>query len=400
VNIPKNQRGFVLTKNGLIYRDDLPVPQNIPTGYLLLKILGCSICGTDFGMMKAEKDPWTRENVFPKMSKGHDHILGHEFFGKVVKKGLNTEIEIGRVGACESHYPSPECIENGIYGHTCKDYGIFGVWGSRKRDGTYAPLLGGAFSEYIMVPELNLYDLGNLYKKFHCSLIEPLGNTWMIIEDLLKRGFPEDMLIFGSGPHGLNLQIFAKYHGVKNIVVVEPNDYRRGFARGIGAGKVFLKPNELTKKVVNEITNGKGFDVVNDMVGLKIVVDTVLENDFLKENGILGLFGLPKEANRKIYTNLGEKSMSDFIFKRQTKKGKTKSGRDFYYKGYSGRTDSAIRNLIKALKDKEKGDFLINMLEKPLRIAGPLNKLKEMLDNGFPDNKNHDDLKIGFTAFV
>ncbi|MBU0757129.1 MAG: zinc-binding dehydrogenase [Nanoarchaeota archaeon] len=399
-NLPATQRGYILTKEGVVYRDNLTVPQEIPPGFLLLKIMGSSICGTDFGMMKGKKDPWTVENVFPKMVEGIDLIFGHEFYGKVVQRGTNTITNLGEIGASESHYPCPDCMEKGIDGHTCNHFGIFGIWGYEKIDKTHAPVLGGGYSEYILVPESNFYPVGDLYKTFLCSLIEPLGNTFMIAEDIAERNIKGNVLLYGSGPHGLNLQVFLKYFGVKNIVAVEPNDFRRGFAKGIGAANLVVTPNELTKKFVDTTTGGKGFDAVIDIAGFKSVVDQVLDNDLISEEGIFGLFGLPKEENRSIKTIDNEYNMSDFIFGRNVGKGMTESGREFMYVGYSGRTDKALKNLIAALQNGDQGMMMQVKLQKQLRMAGPLNEFKNMLDSGFPGNMGKDELKIGFTEFI
>ena len=398
--IPDIQKAYVLTKDkGLILKHDIPVIKNVPPKHLLIKIMGCSVCGTDLGMLKREKDPWTFENVYPKMVEGKDLVFGHEFYGKVVLAGNETSTKLGEIGCSESHYPSPECLKQNIDGHTCKNYGIFGIWGHRNIDGTYAPVLGGGYSEYILIPEINFYPVGELYKTFHCSLIEPLGNTWMIAQDLVKRNIKNNLLIYGSGPHGLNLQIFAKHLGIKNIVAIEPNDFRREFSKTIGAANFCIKPEELTKDFTNTLTNNQGFEAVVDVAGYKSIIDSILENNLIKENGILGLFGLPKEAHRTILTNTSEINMNDFIFGRQEAKGKTNHDRIFTYVGYSGRTDIAFKTLISELNSKEKGKIMQNMLLKQLKILGPLDKLENMIKSGFPDNLNKNTLKIGFLPF-
>jgi threonine dehydrogenase-like Zn-dependent dehydrogenase len=380
----KFQKAYLFEKErGLYFSDKVPLPQKVLPGHLLIRIMGTSICGTDIQILK--KDAWTRENVFPHLNGGM--VLGHEFYGKVVKKGSGTKTKLGSIGACESHYPSPESIKEKIDGHTCPNYGIFGVWGHKINEENRAPVLGGAFAEYIMVPESNFYHVKDLYKTFPCSLIEPSGNTWAIIEDLRERGLPESMLIFGAGPHGINLQVFGQYFGVKRIVVVEPDDYRRGFSRGLGAADAVVKPQDIEHEE---------FDAVFDMVGYKSIIDVVLEKGLIKENGIFGLFGLPKEKDRIIETKVGNFDMSKFIFEKMEAVSSTRAGKEFRYIGYTGRTDSTLKELIKALQsDKD----LQDKLKRPLRLEGPLDRLDLMLKAGFPDIFNQDDLKIGFNGF-
>jgi len=385
---PGSQKAYLFTRSGLELRDDIPIPEIRP-GFLLLKIMGVSICGTDIGMLKG--DAWTQENVYPCMSP--DHVLGHEFFGEVVAAGSGTFVKAGTIGACESHYPCPTCMEKGIDGHTCEHYGIYGVWG-HSEGGKKMPLLGGAFSEYALVPESNFYDVGDLHKTFHCSLIEPCGNTWMIMEDLTRRASIKTLLIIGSGPHGLNLQCFADYFGVKTIVAVEPNDFRRGYARGLGAAHMVLRDlDSLTPEKLGEIAPG-GFDAVLDVVGYKSVMDKVLSSGLVKEGGILGLFGLPKEHGRTVSTKAGDFLMNDFIFQRM----EADIG-SIHAVGYTGRTDHAMKTLIKALRDGERGRRLQELLSRQLRIAGPLDELDRMIKGGFPGNMEPEELKIGFTGF-
>ena len=115
-----------------IYLRDVPVPQP-PAGYVLLKVLGVSVCGTDEHLFRGDH---------PEVSGGT--ISGHEYYGEVVELGKGAKgVAVGDRIAGESHYV--------VEGHVGD--GVIGYMGPRDDKGARTPAIAGAYAEYLVLPD-------------------------------------------------------------------------------------------------------------------------------------------------------------------------------------------------------------------------------------------------------
>src|SRR3989339_296285 len=113
-----------------LWLQEVPVPE-YGNNDLLVKIEKTAICGTDLHIYKW--DDWSQKTIKTPM------VIGHEFVGKVVKKGVNvTGYEIGDRVSGEGHIVCGHC-RSCLAGrrHLCINTVGIGV----QRDGCFAEYL-------------------------------------------------------------------------------------------------------------------------------------------------------------------------------------------------------------------------------------------------------------------
>jgi len=273
---------------------EIPVPE-VQDDYVLLKVLGVSVCGTDEHMFKGENSH-TPTGTVP----------GHEFFGEIVEIGSKVRgLRVGQKVAGESHYVVPGCGGDGV----------IGFQGPRGKNGKRIKPINGAYAEYVAIPAAcaNVLPDGPILTEFWPSMLEGLGNDyymahWIREKDLMKG----NVLIVGAGPHGLFTQIFLRLWmpDSSKLVAFEIDPYRRGYSRGTAVADATLDsldPN--IKEHVGDVIGGTEFDVVIDIAGMRqSVLDMCF--DYVKDGGMLILFGLYSDPSIK----LNGRKMNDIIF--------------------------------------------------------------------------------------
>jgi threonine dehydrogenase-like Zn-dependent dehydrogenase len=349
-------KSFVLKQGGGIELRQMPVPE-VNDFDVLVRITHASVCGTDYQIIKW--DSWTQENeIQPEI------ILGHEGAGIVEKIGSKvTKVKEGDFVAMESHYVNP--------GDDEKNEGIIGIWGPKDSTGKKTLPRGGTYAEFCCNDEKSIYKLSDeLKNSIHASLLEPAGNGWKVAKYILDSGIKENVVVFGSGLHGTNLTLFLKDFGIKNIILIEPDEIRRKFAEKFNAVDFILNPleSDFKEKVLDLCSNS--VNCVVDMAGPKPVFDAGV--DLLKENGLFVLFGLPKEANREV----DGKNLSDIIFS-ENEFDSTAYGKKIHFRGITGRTHKGWIELISRL---EKSEFLRNKISETLTEVIPLEQLSEKIE--------------------
>ncbi len=370
----KKMQAYIYDGKNVI-KKSLPVPHIRPND-ILVKVDKVSLCGSDFHIF--QNDEWARETITP------DIVIGHEGCGLVEKIGADVSgFQLGDYVALESHYACPPCEREGKTADHCPHYGIIGIHGTRN--GTEDHRIDGVFSEYIAVPQYCCHKVSRkIREKVSPSLMEPAGNSWEIIRFLRQRGLPENIAIHGCGPHGLNLQLFARHAGIKNVVAFETAPNRIDFAKKFGAAHHVINPKETTGEVIKKLTKSQGFDVAIDMAG-NIAVVEVCENQ-VRDGGMVILFGLPRHETNVVH---GE-NFARIIFNNEEIQME-RQGKKFLFRGFTGRTEETWEELIHALEESE---FLRDKLAFPLQFIGNLNELEN-----FIRNRPEHFLKIGMRGF-
>lgn len=233
----------------------------------LVKIEACGVCHTDVhlaeGALKTEyfggKRPW---------------ILGHEIAGNVVEAGSEvTDVNVGdtvlvdawTAYTCGTCMPCRTGVENCCINNTPIGFG---------KDGGYA--------EYITVPAKALIKIEKLKPQDFASLA--CGGV-TVFRGLRKAAVtPSDtVVVYGAGGLGMFAVQLAKLMG-STVIAVSRSAEKLEMAKKFGADHVV----DASKDPVNEVwklTNGRGANVVLDLVGL----EQTLENG-LKMLGVLGRF--------------------------------------------------------------------------------------------------------------
>jgi len=224
--------------------EEVPEPATRPD-QIKVKIAYAGICGTDmeilegsFGLVKVP--------AFPK-------IEGHEASGTIVEVGSATKLGY-RVGQRVAMVPVAPC--GACY--FCRS----GMEAYCTRFTEYS----GAFAEYGYYAEGQVFPIADDVSFEVGTMLEPLSIA-MRANHLGQVGPGKSVAILGAGPIGMLNLIVAVHSGAAVTMVSEPFDYKRDFARRLGATATVDPKNEDILAVTKSLTNGLGFDAVIDCTG-------------------------------------------------------------------------------------------------------------------------------------
>jgi L-iditol 2-dehydrogenase len=223
---------------------DVPEPSPKP-GEVVLRVAAAGICGSElhgFVTHSARRTP--------------PAIPGHEFCGQVSEVGPGVTgyqqgdwVGVNSVIACGQ---CADCLD--ANGHLCRDGEVFGM----KRP--------GGFAEYCAVPVSTLLHLPGSVSPVQGSLLEPLANGVHALS-LTSQRFPETVVILGAGAIGLFALQVAKASGALRLMSADVSDARLDVASQLGAETVFNPGKQDVVAAVQQMTRGRGADVVIDAVG-------------------------------------------------------------------------------------------------------------------------------------
>jgi threonine 3-dehydrogenase len=299
---------------------------------VLVKVKVASICGTDLHIY--EWDRWAQGRIHPPL------IPGHEFCGEVVAFGNEvTSVKEGDFVSAEMHVACGKCLQCRTgEAHICQNVKIIGVDAD------------GAFAEYVVIPESNIWKLDPEIPQEYASILDPLGNAVHTV--LAGEIAAKTVAITGCGPIGLFAISVAHAVGAAQVFAIEVNEHRRNVAKQMNADLVLDPSKEDVAGIVLERTGGLGVDVVLEMAGHPSAIRTAF--DIVRRGGRISLLGL---TSKPISLNFSE----DIIFKGITIQGI--NGRRMYQTWYqmtallkSGKLD--LRPVITdriALKDFARG---------------------------------------------
>ncbi|MFZ3343500.1 MAG: L-threonine 3-dehydrogenase [Terriglobales bacterium] len=259
---------------------------------VLVKVKAASICGTDLHIY--EWDRWAQGRIHPPL------IPGHEFCGEVVAFGDEvTSVKEGDFVSAEMHVACGKCLlcRTGE-AHICQNVKIIGV----DTD--------GAFAEYVVIPESNIWKLDPAIPQEYASILDPLGNAvhTVLAGDIAAK----TVAVTGCGPIGLFSIAVARACGATTIFAIEVNEHRRKLATKMHADYALDPSKEDVRAIVAEHTGGLGVDVVLEMAGHPDAIRVAF--DIIRRGGRMSLLGL---TSKPIPLNFSE----DIIFKGLTIQG-------------------------------------------------------------------------------
>jgi threonine 3-dehydrogenase len=299
---------------------------------VLVKVKVASICGTDLHIY--EWDRWAQGRIHPPL------IPGHEFCGDVVAFGDEvTSVKEGDFVSAEMHVACGKCLQCRTgEAHICQNVKIIGVDAD------------GAFAEYVVIPESNIWKLDPAIPHEYASILDPLGNAVhsVLAGDIVAK----TVAITGCGPIGLFSIAVARAAGAAQVFAIEINAHRRRIAQEMKADVAIDPSQDDVRAIIAERTGGLGADVVLEMAGHPDAIRIAF--DIVRRGGRISLLGL---TNKPISVNFSE----DIIFKGLTIQGI--NGRRMYQTWYqmtallkAGKLDlhPVITDRI-AMKDFSKG---------------------------------------------
>lgn len=325
----KPEKGFSLQER--VISTDLKADE------VLVKINTASFCGTDYHIYIY--DNWAKNRLQLPL------VVGHEFSGEVIKVGSDvTRVKVGDIVSAETHIICDECefCLRGE-GHICENTKIIGV----DTD--------GCFANYIKIPAANCFVNSKDIDPLVLSLQEPLGNAVHTMNHFDIKG--KDVVILGCGPIGLMAVDVSRALGAKKVIAIEVKEYRRNFAKELGADVVIDPINEDVVIRVLEETNGRGADVIGEFSGNKVAIEKAFK--YIKAGGGISMLGLPAE-------NIEIDLSKDVIYKGISIYGVT--GRRIYDTWYQVKEliESGKLNLEKIITHK----FYLRDINKAAEIMG------------------------------
>jgi L-iditol 2-dehydrogenase len=283
-DIPKTSRAAVLSEFGkpLTIRD-VPIPETLEPGALLVRIETASICGSDIHLSSG---------ALAASSSQLPVILGHEMVGTVVafsegseKDSIGEDLAIGdrivfahsscgRCHHCTVTHQRVLCTERQLYMFTsCAE----------------APHLLGGFSEYCYVmPNSGRLKVPDGVKSEWASASSCALRTVVGSFDRLGKIEPwQTVVIQGTGPLGLFATAMANHMGATRLIVIGGPDGRLQVARSWGATDL-ISINDVPdaserQAVVSALTRGRGADIVMEFSGGRTAFDEGL--DLLADGG-------------------------------------------------------------------------------------------------------------------
>ena len=251
-----------------IFEEDIDV---LTDGKILVAMKSVGICGSDMHYFK-EGGLGSFKNTLPM-------YMGHEPAGVVVDANGSKKFKEGDRVAVE---PGMPCISSywSMKGkHNLCEQGTF--MGANAQ---------GAFSDYVIVDELQLVKIPDSMSFNLASLLEPLG-VCLHTANLLKPKFTESATIFGAGPIGLCMFSILKKMGLTEIYMIDKLQYRVDFAKKFGATNSFLLDDSSVKKI-KHATQNRGTILSIDTGGTSESINGCI--DVSSINGRIALVGIPE----------------------------------------------------------------------------------------------------------
>src|SRR6266513_3088821 len=196
---------------------EVPKPQFGPRD-VLVKVKVASVCGTDLHIYNW--DQWAQNRIHPPL------VPGHEFCGHVAAIGSEvTTVKEGDFVSAEMHVACGKCFQCRTgEAHICQHVKIIGVDAN------------GAFAEYVVIPESNIWKLDPAIPEEYASILDPLGNAVHTV--LSGEIAAKSVAITGCGPIGLFAIAVARAVGAAQVFAIEINQHRRKIAAEMKADLV------------------------------------------------------------------------------------------------------------------------------------------------------------------
>jgi len=232
---------------GNVRLQDMPDPQ-VEDGKVILEVNSCGICGTDLHVYHD-----TFKNYPPV-------ILGHEFSGRVVEKGRNTDgVDLG------NRYSVLGAIA--VVCNNC-EYCFSGEFMFCKVRRGMGHGVNGAFTKYVAVRPDQLYATAAHVSDDVSALIEPFAVAVHAVGEIADLQFGDTVLLSGPGPIGMLLLKLLLAQGVKTIVAGTQEDKDKlQTALEWGAHTTVMVDVEDLQEIVQRETKGRGVDIAFETAG-------------------------------------------------------------------------------------------------------------------------------------
>ena len=274
---------------------DLPIPE-LTDDTALLRIEACGICGSDVeqwdGVLR------TPMPVIP----GHEPLGVIEAIGDAAARRWGVDVgdrvaveTMLSCGACEA------CLADSY--HLCRTRQIY----------SYIPLdqehgLWGAYAEFMVLDRRSIvHKIDPTLPPETAVMFNPLGAGFRWAVELPQTGPGDTVLILGPGQRGLASVLACREAGAEKIFVtgLEADAKKLALAREFGADAAIDVENENVRERVQELTDGRGADVVVDVSAYAVspvveAIDCVRPGGTVVLAGVKGFAPIPDFVSDKI----------------------------------------------------------------------------------------------------
>lgn len=276
-------KALVLESDKVLNVQNRKMPEANRDDTILIRIVACGICGSDI------------PRGFGGGAYHYPLVMGHEFSGVVAENSLWSKFREGDKVAVFPLIPCGKCeaCQTGDYAQ-CEDYNYFG---SR---------CDGGFSEYLSVPESNLFKIPDHVSILHAAMTEPAAVALHGARKMSITG-GETGVVFGGGPIGNMTAQWLRILGCKRVIVIDIENTKLDIAIKMGFETINSKEINPVEKIF-ELTEGKGASCVVEAVGMPAT--------FLQAIQATGRFGqVVFMGNIHGSFSIGEKDFSNILRK-------------------------------------------------------------------------------------
>lgn len=254
--IPNKMKAIVIPRAGTTEVREMSVP--VPgDGEVLIRLRHCMICTWEQRIFKGE------DVALP-------FVPGHEVSGEVAYIPENTvcDLKVGDPCVVKTFDSCGQC-------EFCRR-GMDNLCKGKKKKRIYDGIPGsGGMAEYIAISSDRIFKLPGRNADLEAAAFsEPLACCLHSMEQA-QLSFGEDVVIVGGGIMGQLHVLLAKLSGAR-VILVEPDERRRGVALSIGAHDVIDPVGEDAEAEILKLTDSRGpHAVIFTVNNLKLAGDYI-----------------------------------------------------------------------------------------------------------------------------
>jgi threonine 3-dehydrogenase len=249
-----------------------PEPSAGP-GEVKIRVLRTGLCGTDLHI--ESWDAWAQSEIRTPL------IPGHEFYGEVVELGDGVrDVQVGDRVSGEGHIVCGTC-RNCRAGRRQMCIRMLSVGVHRD----------GAFAEYVVIPESNVWVHGADIEPDVGAIFDPFGNA--VHTALAYPLVGEDVLITGAGPIGLLAAAVARHVGARFLVATDVSPARLELAERMGVDLALDVRTSRIAEAQQRLGMREGFDIGLEMSGHPTALPEMISN--MNHGGRIAMLGLPSQ---------------------------------------------------------------------------------------------------------
>jgi D-xylulose reductase len=253
-------RALVVEKKGEMALRDIEVDEVLGPEDVRIKLHTVGICASDVHYFTDGRigDFIVKEPM----------ILGHEASGPIIEVGAEvTHLKKGDRVCMEPGIPSPDSIETKT-GHYNLDPKVR-FWAT--------PPIHGVLRESVVHPAGYTYKLPDNVSFAEGAMIEPLA-VGLHAANKAKIAPGDVALVLGAGTIGMVTALAALAGGCSRVIMTDVIPEKLALAETLGAITAVNVASEDLAQVVNDITGGRGVNIVFECSGNKKVIESAFDN--------------------------------------------------------------------------------------------------------------------------